>query len=273
MRDRGLGVKAPGAAWLFWRALALLALAVLAAPARAETVRVRAAHDGDTVLLADGRRVRYLGIDAPERGQPFYAEALKLNLALTAGRTVRLEFDRKREDRYGRLLAYVHVGEEMVNARLVREGLAHVYLIPPNLLHAEALLGLQAEAQAKGLGMWGVVPGPLKITTLQLEEEYVRVANVSVRPVDLAGYRLSDRAGRTYVFPPVVLRPGYALTLLGGPGRDQRDPGGPIRLYWDAGRPVWNNRGDTAVLHAPDGRLIDRFDARPRRAPPGRGRP
>ncbi|MBI2462395.1 MAG: thermonuclease family protein [Candidatus Rokubacteria bacterium] len=152
-------MKAPGAAWLFWRALALLALAVLAAPARAETVHVRAVHDGDTVLLADGRRVRYLGIDAPERGQPFYAEALKLNLALTAGRTVRLEFDRKREDRYGRLLAYVHVGEEMVNARLVREGLAHVYLIPPNLLHAEALLGLQAEAQAKGLGMWGVVPG------------------------------------------------------------------------------------------------------------------
>jgi len=273
VRDRGRGVKAPGAARPFRRALALLALAVLAGPVCAETVRVRAVLDGDTALLADGRRVRYLGIDAPERGQPFSARALALNRALTEGRAVRLQFDQRREDRYGRLLAYVYAGEEMVNERLVREGLASVYLIPPNLLHGEALLGLQADAQAKRLGMWSLVPGPLKIATLQLEEEYVRVANVSRHPVDLAGYRLSDRAGRTYVFPSVLLRPGYALTLLSGPGRDQRDPDGPVRLHWDAGRPVWSTRGDTAFLRAPDGRLIDRFDARPRRAFPGRSRP
>lgn len=260
--------RVPGRLNGLW-ALTVLLLVGLPLGARAEVVRVAAALDGDTLLLGDGRKVRYVGINAPERGQPFHTQALALNRALTAGRAARLEFDLERQDRYGRLLAYVHVGEEMVNARLLREGLAHVYLFPPNLRHAEAFLRLQAEARAKGVGIWTAVRGPLKIVTLRLGldgEEYVRVANVASGPVDVAGYRISDRAGRTYIFPSLVLLPGRALTLVSGVGPDRLDPDGPIRLHWGADRPIWDNAGDTAFLRAPDGELIDRFDALP---PPG----
>lgn len=266
MRRHRVPVRPTG----FW-ALAALLLVGLPLGARAEVVRVAAALDGDTILLEDGRKVRFVGINAPERGQPFHAQALALNRALTAGRAARLELDLERQDRYGRLLAYVHAGEEMVNARLVREGLAHVYLLPPNLRHAETFLRLQAEARARGAGIWATARGPLKIVTLRLGldgEEYVRIANVASGPVDVAGYRISDRAGHTYVFPSLVLLPGRALTLVSGVGPDRLGPDGPIRLYWGAGRPIWNNAGDTAFLQEPGGELIDRFDA----VPPARSR-
>ena len=255
-------------------AVLLIGLLLSSSALGAETTVVAEALDGDTVLLKNGQQVRYLGVNTPERHQSFHQKALELNRVLTVGKTVRLEFDREREDRYGRLLAYVYVGQEMVNARLLREGLAHVYMIPPNLMRAHEFLRLQEEAKAKGLGLWANFKGPLKITTLEpglKEEEYVRIANVTARALNLKDYKLSDRAGRTYIFPSVVLPPGYALTLFSGLGRDARDPEGAIRLYWNSGRPIWNNTGDTAFLRGPDGEPIDRFDFLPPRR--GRDRP
>ncbi|MFQ5896928.1 MAG: thermonuclease family protein [Candidatus Methylomirabilia bacterium] len=252
-----------------WRSRRLWALALLLAPsvAAAETAAVRRVLDGDSIVLTDGRAVRYLGINAPERGQPFHAQARQLNRILTKAGRVRLEFDRVRLDRYGRLLAYVYVGAEMVNARLLHEGLAHLFIIPPNLKHYERFLRLQEAAQRARRGMWRQTSGPAKITKVELGlrgPEHVRIANVSARPLDLAGFRLSDRARHSYRFPSVVLNPGYVLTLRSGAGADLRARSGPILLHWHSPGPIWNNSGDTAFLFGPDGRLIDRFEARPR---------
>jgi micrococcal nuclease len=74
--------------------------------------------------------VRYIGIDTPEtkhpsRGiEPYGPEATDANRRLVQGQTVRLEFDVQPRDQYGRLLAYVYVGEVMANAELVRQGYA-----------------------------------------------------------------------------------------------------------------------------------------------------
>ncbi|MDT8436247.1 MAG: thermonuclease family protein, partial [Gemmatimonadota bacterium] len=104
--------------------------------------------DGDTidVELAGGReRVRYIGIDTPEMDDERPAvrararEAAAANRRLVAGRTVRLELDVEERDRYGRLLAYVWIGDTLVNEVLVREGHARLLTIPPNVRHADRL--------------------------------------------------------------------------------------------------------------------------------------
>jgi micrococcal nuclease len=61
----------------------------------------------------------------------------------------------ERRDRYGRLLAYVYVGEVMVNAELVRQGFAQVATFPPNVEYQELFLKLQREAREAGRGLWG----------------------------------------------------------------------------------------------------------------------
>lgn len=127
-------------------------------PAEALVVRV---IDGDTLELAGGARVRLLGIDAPEMerdGQPadFLAHKAKAVLTeLTLNRKIALEYDRLRYDHYGRLLAYLSLSDHtLVNAALVWQGLARVYIIAPNLGHREDLLSAQRQAIETKRGIW-----------------------------------------------------------------------------------------------------------------------
>ena len=115
--------------------------------------------DGDTVVLQDGARVRYIGIDTPEMRSPaecYAAEATARNRELVEGRPVGLRKDVSETDRYGRLLRYLYLpGGEMVNAILVREGYATALRYPPDVLFADRFEALEQEARAAGRGMWG----------------------------------------------------------------------------------------------------------------------
>ena len=90
--------------------------------------------DGDTIELEDGQTVRYLGIDTPETRRregdkwiyapdAYAEEAKEFNRKMVEGKSVRLEFDLQRADKYKRLLAYCFVDGEFVNARLFRRRL------------------------------------------------------------------------------------------------------------------------------------------------------
>lgn len=129
---------------------------------RLEGVVVRVV-DGDTIHVRLGERVekvRYIGVDTPEiqhptRGEePGGRQAAQVNRRLVAGRQVQLELDVQARDRHGRLLAYVWVGDLMVNAELVRLGYAQVLTVPPNVKHRELLAKLQREARDAGRGLW-----------------------------------------------------------------------------------------------------------------------
>ena len=117
--------------------------------------------DGDTVVLAGGERIRYIGMDTPELHHPWkpvqwYArEAMEFNRKLVEGRAVRLEFDVERHDKYGRTLAYVYLSDgTFVNAELVRQGYAHLLTIPPNVKYAELFLKCEREARQANRGLW-----------------------------------------------------------------------------------------------------------------------
>jgi micrococcal nuclease len=137
-----------------------------------DSARVARVIDGDTVELAGGERLRYIGVNTPEsrrkRGgrwveepEPFGRDATEANRRLVDGRTVRLEYDVQPRDRYGRLLAYAYVadasgGELMVNAELLRLGMAQQMTIPPNVKHADRFREIAAEARRGKRGLWSV---------------------------------------------------------------------------------------------------------------------
>ena len=144
--------------------LALLLLA-LAPPALALTLEgaVVRVVDGDTIHVRVGDRietVRYIGVNTPEvhhprRGEePGGREATAVNRQLVAGKQVRLELDVQERDRYRRMLAYVWIGEVMINAELVRLGYAQVMTIPPNVRHQALFVKLQRDARDARRGLW-----------------------------------------------------------------------------------------------------------------------
>lgn len=126
---------------------------------------VKYVYDGDTILIYNGEKVRYLEIDAPElrsdgREHEFLAvESMDYNRLLVGRGSVRLEFDRERRDRYGRLLAFVYLNNgEMVNGLMVEKGLARVMVHGPRTKYFDWLLGLQRKAIENQLGIWKKQP-------------------------------------------------------------------------------------------------------------------
>lgn len=126
-----------------------------------DTVKVAKIVDGDTIKLESGETVRYIGIDTPETVDPrkpvqcFGKEASAKNKELVEGKSVRLEKDVTDKDRYGRLLRYVWLGEEMVNEKLVREGYAKSYTYPPDVKYQDKIIAVQSLAQQENKGLWG----------------------------------------------------------------------------------------------------------------------
>lgn len=121
-------------------------------------VEVLRVIDGDTIVVAGGdprgTRVRLIGIDAPERDECAYRAAGERMRALVEGKRVRLVRDVSETDRFGRLLRYVYVGDVLVNAALVREGLATAAAFPPDVVHAGELVALEVEARTARRGFW-----------------------------------------------------------------------------------------------------------------------
>lgn len=83
--------------------------------------------DGDTIVIEGGERVRLLGIDAAEKGEPFYKEAKSRLEELIEQKNITLEKEGENKDRYGRLLRYVFLDNKNINLLLVEEGLARCY--------------------------------------------------------------------------------------------------------------------------------------------------
>jgi micrococcal nuclease len=125
--------------------------------------RVTRVVDGDTVEALVGgteQDLRYIGVDTPETVKPgepvqcFGPQASAFNHRLVEGRRVRLVFDAERRDVYGRLLVYVYLRGELVNAQLVRRGYARTLTIEPNDMFAPLLARLQRRAGREGRGLW-----------------------------------------------------------------------------------------------------------------------
>ncbi len=143
----------------FWREAAIVALTSFRP--QTTTTGCVSAVDGDTIKVSSGETVRYIGVDTPETKHPtkpvqyFGPEASAFNTRLVAGRQIALEYDVGRRDRYGRLLAYVHVGDAFVNADLVAGGYAQVLTYPPNVRYQQLFSYLQQQAREAGKGLWG----------------------------------------------------------------------------------------------------------------------
>jgi micrococcal nuclease len=123
--------------------------------------------DGDTLKLADGTRVRLIGIDTPEVAHPDFGDecygpeaSRETERLLHPGDELRLVFDLDRYDRYGRLLAYVYraVDDLFVNARLLKRGFAYVETVRPNVAHVTRFRRLAREARDAGRGLWSSCP-------------------------------------------------------------------------------------------------------------------
>jgi micrococcal nuclease len=116
--------------------------------------------DGDTIVLTDGTRVRYLLINAPEttlgHHDCYGEEATALNRALVERQTVALTYDVRCLDKYGRTLAFITANGTDVNRTLVDRGMAcEEFIAPDGESRRAEFRDAEAVAKANRAGMWG----------------------------------------------------------------------------------------------------------------------
>lgn len=121
-----------------------------------EVVKV---YDGDTILIEDGRKIRLIGVDAPEVESPYtkeepYGSASRKHLeGLLSGKKVFIRGGEEPRDRFGRTLAYVYADDVLLNGRMIRDGWARVY-VKFDYEYKDLFTAYEREARARGIGIW-----------------------------------------------------------------------------------------------------------------------
>src|SRR3989344_7268034 len=159
-----------------------------------ETVFVSRVIDGDTLELEDGRTVRLLNINSPEKSDSKYLLAFDF-LRNLENRTVEIETESF--DKYGRVLARIY-SPEYINLELVKKGLASKFLVSDSEI--KTFSRAEDEAVRTHSGIWGSSPyyGCFNID-INKNDEYLVLEN-ACGEINMKGFMLKDESRKQYFF-------------------------------------------------------------------------
>jgi len=206
-----------------------------------ESVRIGRVLDGDTVELEDGRKIRLANINTPEKGFA-YSELAKSYLEEFVGN--KLEMENLGGDKYGRTLGRLYFSGDYLNLKIVREGMAHTYLV----FEDEEREFSRAEKYARdnGLGIWQSSENADCVSaTINKYDEYVVVYDSC--SLDETGWTIKDESTKMYRFSRNM---GNEFILYSGKGEDTFE-----KLYWGKGK-IWNDASDRIFIRDSNGLLV-----------------
>ncbi|MEM4181707.1 MAG: thermonuclease family protein [Candidatus Pacearchaeota archaeon] len=115
-----------------------------------EEIKIKRALDGDTLELEDGRKVRMLGINTPEKGKFMSKEALEMTKTIENKKVILLY---NQKDKYGRVLGYIFFEGENFNKKILENGLAHLYYYEKDRFFEE-MKETEKRARENKKGIW-----------------------------------------------------------------------------------------------------------------------
>lgn len=239
-------------------------------------VLISKVFDGDTIETNDGEKIRLIGINSPETGQPFSSEATNFTSDLVLNKKIGLELDVQTKDRYQRSLAYVYSGSIFLNLELVRNGLAVIETIQPNVKHQGEFLDAQERARDDCKGIWGnlcEVEGAKTENCVEIASinanavgddnknkngEWIEIENQCSKSVDMDNWLIKDNsASNNYLFKNFILEQGKRVFIYSGCGENSS-----LKLYWKCPEQkyaVWNNSSDNVFLYNGKGELVSEY--------------
>ena len=168
-----------------------------------ESVRVASVTDGDTFVLTDGRRVRLIGINAPEYSACGGSTARDELARLVSGKSVRIEKDLRGTDDFGRYLRYVYLDDPdpasnniLINQHLLKQGFAYQSNIGQDKRYRAYFAAARLDAERNGRGIWSACERPKATSTRP---------DIDAKPTDpnclLKGNISNEGRGKTYIPP------------------------------------------------------------------------
>lgn len=214
-----------------------------------EEVEVLRIVDGDTILVQgeEGEvKVRLLGINSPEKGERGSVDATKFLEDNLLNESVKLYFEGEREDRYGRTLGYVFLGDRNINLESVLNGFSNYYFPSgvsmftkdfqkawEDCLNEDVNLCLKSDNSC------------VFIYSVDFDLQILTLKNSCPFDVSLEGWSLKDEGRKNIFFEDVFIESGELYEV--------------VNEKYDY---VWTESGDSAFLRDERGRLVDFVDFR-----------
>lgn len=198
-----------------------------------EVVIISKVIDGDTIVLDDGRHIRLININSPEKTSPLSIASTNF-LKEYEGKQV--EIENLGLEKYGRTLARIY-SPEYLNIEAVRLGFASKFLVNENEI--KEFYSAEEEAISSQKGIWKH-SNYSKCFSINVDpkKEIVIIEN-SCQPINLFGWFIKDESRKTYKFSSII---NDRQVLHSAKGNDSGQD-----IFWQGGN-IWDDNRDTAYL-------------------------
>ncbi len=219
-----------------------------------ETAYIDRIIDGDTVK-SNEISIRLLGINSPEKGEKYYSEAKEFLEELILNETVRLEFRKDREDKYGRTLAYLYFKEDNINKKIVEEGYANFYFPSGRDIYYKDFEKAWEKCIEQNKNLCEVSQDKcatcIELREFDYKDEIITLYNKCGFDCELTKWKIKDEGRKKFIFPEFVLKDYEEVTILIGEEENTENI-----LYWKGEDYVWTESGDTLFLRDENGKLV-----------------
>ena len=222
-----------------------------------EQAKVLRIIDGDTIETNLGI-IRLLGINTPERGEKYYAEAKSFLEQEITNKTIWLEKTKEEADRYDRLLRYVFLGNKNINIELINNGLANPYF--PSGKDRYALKFYDSWKKCVGEGEKNLCENSddkcadcIKLVKLDYNNDEVVLGNNCNFNCELTSWSIKDEGRKEFVFPKFTLKQNNELNIVVSKIEVDNTEG---TIYWIRQDYVWTKSGDSLFLRDKEGKLV-----------------
>lgn len=210
--------------------------------------------DGDTLVI-NGTSIRILGINTPEKGELYSAEAKAFLENLTLDKFVTLARGKDDTDLYHRKLRYIFVGATNVNRLLVSEGYANYYFPSGKDQFYSSFTSAWQECLTSEKRLCepsrDICSSCIELETFDVSAQTVVFKNSCATSCDLSGWDIKDEGRKHFTFSSFQLGGGDEVAVVVGNGTDFA-----TRLFWRGETYVWTKSGDTLFLRDNEGGLV-----------------
>ncbi len=215
---------------------------IIRSPSERESVTIGRVIDGDTLVTTDGRTLRLLNINTPEKGAPGFTYARE-QLSNLSNQSV--EIEGVGLDKYRRWLVRLYTPSYR-NLQLVADGAASKFLVEEE--EREQFANAEEIAITTERGMWKYSPhyGCFE-SHIEPHREYLVLTN-HCSSILILNWTLKDESRKTYRFGATLLG---NVTLHTSTGQDNATD-----LFWNSKTSIWNNDRDSLYLFDDKGKIV-----------------
>lgn len=197
--------------------------------------------DGDTVVLNNGKHVRLLGMNAPEKGEVGYEEAKDFLSEKIFNRKVTLVYGIQKQDLYKRELAYIFLGNENIDLESVEKGYSGYYFPKGKTKYYSQFYRAWQNCMKENIGICERRNEPCLHFYWAPSKDIFKITDVCSKNFNLKGYSVKDEGRKKYVFSDKILKENESVTLI---SKDFN------KTY------VWTNSGDSVFVRDKNNKLI-----------------